>query len=154
MTSSLRGMARAAALAATAVVAALSAAAPARAQQADAANGETQFNRQCVACHVVRSPDGRTLAGRTAETGPNLYGVAGRQPGSLPGFVYGDALVAYGQRGTSWGEGNFTAYIQSPTGFLREALDDRRARARMAYEVRDPADARDIWAYLSGLPSG
>ena len=44
----------------------------------DAVAGEGAF-RQCQSCHVVESPDGETSwRAANAKTGPNLYGVAGR----------------------------------------------------------------------------
>jgi cytochrome c len=123
--------------------------APAFAQ--DAAAGQEQFERQCVACHVVVNDAGETLAGRNAKTGPNLYGVIGRTPGTYPDFEYGDAIVAYGATGVVWDEESFVGYIQDPTDFLRTALDDRRARGKMAFQVRDEQQARDIYAYLASL---
>ena len=123
--------------------------APAIAQ--DAAAGQEYFERQCVACHVIVNDAGETLAGRNAKTGPNLYGVIGRAPGSYPDFEYGDSLVAYGATGAVWAEENFLAYIQDPTDFLRTALDDRRARGKMAFQVRDEQEARDIYAYIASL---
>ncbi|SDF44166.1 c-type cytochrome [Limimaricola pyoseonensis] len=132
----------------------------------DAANGETEFSRQCVSCHVVADESGEVLAGRNGRVGPNLYGVAGRQPGIVEDFRYSDALVAYGElapdadaTGTAptgegietviWAQANTVAYLQDPTGFLREALDDSRARGKMAYKVRDPQTAADLYAYLA-----
>lgn len=115
----------------------------------DAAAGEEQFNRQCVSCHVVADADGNVLAGRAAKTGPNLYGVAGRQIGSVEDFRYGDSIVELGEAGNVWTEELFVAYVQDPTGFLREQLDDRRARGKMSYQVRDPQEATDIYAFLA-----
>jgi cytochrome c len=123
--------------------------APAYAQ--DAAAGQEQFERQCVACHVVVNDAGETLAGRNAQTGPNLYGIVGRTPGAYPDFEYGDGMIAYGETGVVWEEENFVGYVQDPTDFLREALDDRRARGKMAFQVRDEQQARDIYAYLVTL---
>ena len=123
--------------------------APAFAQ--DVAAGQEQFERQCVACHVVVNEAGETLAGRNAQTGPNLYGVAGRTPGAYPDFEYSDSMVAYGETGAVWEEANFVAYVQDPTDFLRTELDDRRARGKMAFQVRDAAQAADIYAYLASL---
>ncbi|MGR3465118.1 c-type cytochrome [Limimaricola sp.] len=123
--------------------------APAQAQ--DIANGEVQFGRQCVACHVVRDPEGRVLAGRNARTGPNLHGLEGRVMGSVEGFRYGDALDEMQARGVTWNEERFLGYVQDPTAWLRAELDDRRARGKMAYRVRDPQDAADIYAYLREL---
>jgi cytochrome c len=115
----------------------------------DAAAGEEQFNRQCVACHVVANADGEVLAGRNARTGPNLFGVAGRTLGSVEDFRYGDAIVELGETGAVWTEETFVGYVQDPTGWLRETLEDRRARGKMAYQVRDEAQAYDLYAYLA-----
>ena len=115
----------------------------------DVASGEQQFNRQCVACHVVQDASGEILAGRTAKTGPNLFGIAGQQIGGVEGYRYGDAIVEYGAAGNAWTEESFVAYVQDPTGWLREVLEDRRARGKMAYQVRDEDHAYDIYAYLS-----
>lgn len=118
--------------------------------EGDAGNGETQFGRQCVACHVIDTGS-EVLAGRNARTGPNLFGLVGATPGTVPGFEYGDSLVAWGETGAVWDEANFVAYVTNPTGFLREVLDDDRARGKMAYQVRDEQQAHDIWAYLVSL---
>ena len=117
--------------------------------QGDAAVGEEQFNRQCTACHIVADASGEVLAGRNARTGPNLYGVAGRVIGSVEDFRYGDSIVALGEKGTVWNEDTFVAYVQGPTDFLKEMLDDRRARGKMSYQVRDETQAHDIYAYLA-----
>ena len=90
--------------------------------QGDAASGEEQFNRQCVACHVVADADGNVLAGRNATVGPNLYGMAGRQIGSVEGFRYGDSIVEVGEAGNVWTEELFVGYVQDPTNWLRETL--------------------------------
>ena len=115
----------------------------------DAAAGEAEFNRQCVSCHVVRSADGETFAGRNARTGPNLHGIAGRTVGTVDGFRYGNSIVAAGEAGAIWNEENFIGYVQSPTDWLREKLDDRRARGKMSYRVREEQQAKDIYAYLA-----
>jgi cytochrome c len=115
----------------------------------DAAAGEQQFDRQCVACHIVADADGEVLAGRNASTGPNLYDLAGRQLGVIEDFRYGDAIVELGEVGQAWTEETFVAYVQDPTGWLRAALDNNRARGKMAYRVRDAQDAVDIYAYLA-----
>lgn len=117
--------------------------------QGDAAAGEEQFNRQCVACHVVQNGDGEVLAGRNAKTGPNLFGLAGRPVASMEGFRYGDSIMEVGARGDVWTEEAFVGYVQNPTDWLRETLDDRRARGKMAYQVREESQAYDLYAYLS-----
>jgi cytochrome c len=115
----------------------------------DAAAGEEAFNRQCVACHVVVNDAGETLAGRNAQTGPNLYNVTARGIGAVEDFRYSDAILALGEAGETWTEENFVGYVQDPTGWLREALDDRRARGKMAFQVRSEEDAANLYAYLA-----
>lgn len=111
--------------------------------------GEQQFKRQCVACHIVANAQGEVLAGRNARVGPNLYGLANRQLGAVENYRYGNAIVEAGETGQIWTEEAFVAYVQDPTGWLREALDNNRARGKMAYRTRDAQDAIDIYAYLA-----
>ena len=123
----------------------------AHAQEAsgDAAAGEEAFS-QCISCHVVEDESGEVLAGRGAKTGPNLYGVAGRQAGIIEGFRYSDSMVEAGEAGMSWDEANFVPYVQDPTGHLREVTDDRRARGKMTYKVRGgDEEAANLYAYLA-----
>lgn len=47
--------------------------------------GERQFARKCSICHTLK-PDGANRAG------PTLYDVFGRRAGTLPGYIYSDAL--------------------------------------------------------------
>lgn len=116
----------------------------------DAAAGEAAF-RQCIACHIVQNDAGETLAGRNARTGPNLYQIAGRAIGAQEGFRYSPALTAASEAGLVWEEENFVAYVQDPTGYLREALDDSSARGAMAFRVRSEEDALNLYAYLVSL---
>lgn len=117
----------------------------------DVVAGEEQFNRQCVSCHVIRNDEGVVLAGRSAKAGPNLYGLPGQVLGSAEDFRYGDSIVKAGEAGAVWDEENFVGYVQNPTDWLRGALDDRRARSKMAYQVRDASQAYDIYAYIASF---
>lgn len=117
----------------------------------DAALGAEVFQRQCVACHVVVNGAGETLAGRNARTGPNLYGISQRGIGGAEGFNYSEGVVALRDQGAMWNEADFSAYVQDPTGWLREATGDRRARARMSFQLRNEADALNVYAYLVSL---
>lgn len=117
----------------------------------DAAVGETLFNRQCIACHVVADLDGNVLAGRSARTGPNLFGIAGRDLASIEGFRYSDSILELAEADTIWTEENFTGFVQDPTGWMRATMDQGRARSKMAYRVRAPEDAINIYAFLSSL---
>ena len=119
----------------------------------DAAAGEEAFG-QCVTCHVVQNEAGETIAGRNAKTGPNLYGVVGRAAGSVDGFRYGKSMIEAGEAGLVWDEASFVAYVQDPNGFLREYLDNRRARGKMAFQVRGAdaeAESANLYAYLASV---
>ena len=133
-----------------ALVAAGLVAAPAFAS-GDVEKGKRAFN-QCQTCHIVADAAGNTLAGRAAKTGPNLYGVIGRQAGTAEGFGgYGDSLVQAGVNGLAWDEYSFVAYVQDPTGYLREVLGDKKARGKMSFKVRKESDAEDLYAFLVSL---
>ena len=134
-----------------AALALLSAPAFAQVAAGDAAAGEEVFGRNCVACHVVENEAGEVLAGRNARTGPNLYGIPGRVPGTYPDFEYGDSVIAFGATGAVWDEAHFVGYVQDPTGYLREQLEDRRARGKMAFQLRNEEDALNVYAYIVSL---
>lgn len=114
----------------------------------DAAAGEKAFGRQCVTCHVVKSDDGELLAGRRGRQGPNLYGVVGGPVGAVDGFKYSKGMSDASETEEMWTEDNFVTYVQDPTDWLRETTGDERARSRMAWKVREPQDAKDIYAFL------
>ena len=52
----------------------------------EVANGERQFARKCSVCHTLQV-DGKRRAG------PTLFGVFGRQAGTLEGYPYSEALL-------------------------------------------------------------
>lgn len=113
----------------------------------DAAAGEQNF-RQCASCHGIVSPEGEVIQ-RLAPTGPNLWGVVGRQAGAYDGYArFSNAIVAAGaEHGLVWDEASFVAYVNDPSGFLREVTGDARARSNMAHRLRGSAE--DIYAFLA-----
>ena len=116
--------------------------------------GATAFKKQCTSCHIVVNEVGEKLAGRNSKSGPNLYNIAGASAGTVEGYRYGKSLTAAGaENGLVWTNETFTAYVQDPKGFLREFLDDKRARAKMSFRVRNEEDAVNIYAYLYSLSS-
>ncbi|MFP5478678.1 MAG: c-type cytochrome [Alphaproteobacteria bacterium] len=123
-------------------------AAPALAQDIEA--GAKVFN-QCQTCHVVQNDAGEVLAGRNAKTGPNLYGLPGRVVGSLPDFKYGESIVAVGAAGQVWDEANFVEFSQDPAKYLKAKLGDDGAKSKMAYKLRKPEDAANVWAFIASL---
>ncbi|MHC0052240.1 c-type cytochrome [Actibacterium sp. D379-3] len=116
----------------------------------DAEAGEKAF-RQCVACHVVVDAEGETLAGKKAKTGPNLYGLAGRQAGAVEGFRYSKSMQAAGEAGLVWTEEEFAKYVANPTSYLKDYLGDSKARGSMSFKLRKPEDAVNLYAYLAEL---
>jgi len=112
----------------------------------DAEAGEKVFN-QCKACHSIVADDDTVIL-KGGRNGPNLYGIYTRQAGTFPDFRYGDSIVEAGEGGLFWEEEQFVAYAQDPQGFLRETLDNRRARSNMSFKLRKEEDAVDVWAYL------
>lgn len=110
----------------------------------DPAAGEKEFNK-CKSCHMIVADDGTEIV-KGGRTGPNLYGVIGRQAGTYEDYRYGDSLVAAGEAGLVWDQETFVAYVQDPKGFLAEYLDDGSARSKMSFRLRKGMD--DVYAYL------
>ena len=73
---------------------------------ADLGAGEAAFAR-CVACHTIN-------AGGTNGTGPNLYGVLGRQVAGHPGFAFSDALKAHAAGAPSWTYDEMDQFLTAP----------------------------------------
>ncbi|QIE44629.1 cytochrome C [Pseudohalocynthiibacter aestuariivivens] len=117
----------------------------------DVAAGEKAF-RQCVSCHIVKNDAGELLAGSKARSGPNLYGAAGHQIAGRDDYKYGPSIAKLGADGMIWDEESFVAYVQDPTGWLRETLGDPDAkRSKMTFKVRKADNAVDLYAFLYSL---
>lgn len=124
--------------------------APLMAQAGDPEAGASAFQSQCQNCHNVVNDAGDLLAGRpNIRTGPNLYGVIGRQAGVVDGFRYGASLVEAGEAGLIWDEAELVPYLLDPNTYLRDKLGSPRARSQMSFRVRDEATANDIIAFLA-----
>jgi len=110
--------------------------------------GEAAF-RACIACHVVRDPDsGEVLAGRNGRTGPNLYGIAGRDSGSIEDFRYSSLAQAAAEQGLVWTEETFAAYVPNATDFLTEFTGER-GRSTMTPQRVSEEDAINLYAFLA-----
>lgn len=95
----------------------------------DAAAGETVF-AQCRTCHLVEE-------GKNG-VGPSLYGVIGRDAGSIEGFNYSDANA---NSGITWTPEVMFEYLEAPREYM--------PGTRMAYPgLKDPQDRADVIAYL------
>lgn len=114
----------------------------------DAAAGEGVFSK-CKACHSIVDAEGEVIV-KGGRNGPNLYGLYTRQAGAEEDFgkKYGKSLIEAGENGLTWDEANFVQYVADPRAFLRETLDDSKARSKMSFKLGDEQDAKDVWAYL------
>ena len=117
--------------------------------EGDADKGAKEFNK-CKSCHMIVADDGTEIV-KGGRTGPNLYGIIGRQAGTVDGFRYGASLVAAGEAGLVWDEATFVAYVQDPKKFLVDYLDDSGARSKMSYRLRKGME--DVHAYLVSVGS-
>lgn len=116
----------------------------------DAEAGEKEF-RKCKACHSITDADGEDIV-RGGKTGPNLWGLPGRTAGSEEDFSrYKDSIVALGETGFTWNEDDFITYVADPNAFLKEKLDDSKARSGMVFKLSDEEDARNVWTYIASV---
>lgn len=115
----------------------------------DAADGENVF-KKCKSCHSIVADDD-TVIQKGGKTGPNLYGVFQRAPGSVEGFKYGKSIVAAGETeamADGWNEEQFVTYVADPKAWLKEILDDSKAKSKMSFKLKKAEDAANVWAYL------
>jgi len=95
----------------------------------DAAKGKRVF-AQCMTCHAVQ--EGRN------NVGPSLYGIVGRESGTIPGFKYSAANQS---SDVIWTEENLFTYLENPAAFIPGTI--------MAFPgLRNPQDRADVIAYL------
>lgn len=114
----------------------------------DAEAGAKVFGK-CKACHSIVDADGETIV-KGGRSGPNLYGLYTRVAGTQEDFgkKYGKSLVAVGETGFTWEEEAFVAYVADPRAWLRETLDDKKARSKMSFKLGKAEDAANVWAYI------
>ncbi|MDA7949033.1 MAG: cytochrome c family protein [Hyphomicrobiaceae bacterium] len=98
--------------------------------EGDAAKGEKVANK-CKACHTFDK-------GGANRIGPNLYGIVGRELGTVDGFAYSGALKG---KGGSWGYDELDEFIANPKGFINGT--------KMAFAgIRRPNQRADLILYL------
>ena len=105
---------------------------------ADLAAGEAKV-AACKSCHNFD-------AAGTNNTGPGLYGVVGRKPGSHPGFAYSTGMTAYAAKQPIWDYQHIYEFIKNPQAYI--------SGTKMTYiGVKAPQDRINIIAYLHSLGS-
>ncbi len=103
---------------------------PAPYRSADLDNGRAVFAR-CRSCHTITD-------GGPNMTGPNLYGVFGRQIGTHPGFTYSTAAQ---DADFVWNAAQLDTWLQNPRTFL--------PGTKMSFAgIPDPTDRRDVIAFV------
>ena len=99
--------------------------------EADLANGRSTF-ATCRACHTLKQGGARL-------TGPNLWGLFGRQVGSREGFPYSPAVQ---DADFIWDTGNLDRWLSDPKQFL--------PGNKMIFSgIKDADDRRDVIAYIA-----
>lgn len=73
---------------------------------ADLAAGKTTM-AVCMTCHNLDK-------GGPNMTGPNLYGVLGRKPGSHPGYAYSSGMVEMGEKIGAWSYDDVDKFLSGP----------------------------------------
>lgn len=108
----------------------LLAALPAPYNTGDLANGKKVF-AVCKSCHTI-VPGGANM------TGPNLYGMFGRKPGTAEGYKYSDVVKA---ATFTWDAEHLDQWLASPKTFM--------PGTKMTFMgVKDAKDRVDLIAYL------
>ncbi len=101
------------------------------AQSADA--GQPVFKQACAVCHD-------TVAGKN-RIGPSLFGIVGREAGSVPNFHYSDGNR---KSGLMWSVATLDKYLINPHAMIPATT--------MSYAgVKDDQKRHDLIAYLATL---
>ena len=98
---------------------------------ADLANGRVKF-ASCRACHTLTEGGARL-------TGPNLWGLYGRQVGSKEGFTYSKAVQ---DADFVWDTANLERWLDNPKQFLP-------GNKMIFTGIHDADDRRDVIAYIA-----
>ena len=97
----------------------------------DVGAGEASFGK-CKSCHAVGADAKNSI-------GPLLNGIDGRKCGSVEGYRYSTANKNCGFR---WAETMFLEYIRDPKLKIP-------GTKKSTSGIKDEAEARDLWTYLS-----
>jgi cytochrome c len=91
----------------------------------------------CQTCHNLDK-------GGPNMTGPNLYGVVGRKPGTHPGFAYSSGMQAEGDKLGTWTYDDLFTFLKGPQAYVQGT--------KMTFVGLKKSDTRiDVIAYLRTL---
>lgn len=109
----------------------------------DAAKGKKVFNK-CKACHTVKEGKNRI--------GPSLYGIVGRQAGTVAGYKkYSASYVKAGKQGLKWEPDTLIGYLEHPKKFMAGYLKQKKAKTKMTLKLKKLQQRQDVVAYLQSL---
>ena len=98
-------------------------------------NGRTTFQTKCVMCHT-------SLKGAGHSTGPNLFGLVGRNIGTANGFNYSEAMEE--RKNEVWNPERLDKFITQPQKFIPRT-------AMMFVGISDPAQRSQLLEFLGSL---
>eukprot|EP01037_Dinobryon_pediforme_P017012 gene17012-17202_t len=78
--------------------------------KADVAAGEA-VSQKCASCHNFAN-------GGPNQTGPNLWGVLGRKPGSHAGFAYSSGMTEFGGKTPVWDYQHVYEFLAGPAAYI------------------------------------
>jgi cytochrome c len=105
----------------------------------DVEQGEKDF-KKCKACHSIVDPAGEVVV-KGGKTGPNLWGIVGRQAGTDPEFArYTDEMVALGEGGLAWTPEELAEYIPNAKEYIG---------AKTTMTPQKLKDVTDVIAFLA-----
>lgn len=77
---------------------------------ADAAAGQAVFAK-CASCHSI-------VQGGPNGTGPDIWGVVGRKPGSHGGFAYSTGMTEFGGKQAVWDYDHIYEFLKAPQKYI------------------------------------
>ncbi|MDH3700491.1 MAG: c-type cytochrome [Alphaproteobacteria bacterium] len=108
----------------------------------DAAKGKKVFNK-CKACHTVKKGKNRI--------GPSLFGVIGRQCGSVPKARHSSVYkAACAKAPFAWDEKNLDTYLTDGSKFL-SGIAGVKKRSTMTLKLKKAKDRANVIAYLKSI---
>lgn len=100
---------------------------------ADVAAGAAVFEK-CKSCHNADN-------GGANGTGPNLWAVEGRKPGSHPGFGYSQGMTDFGAKTPVWDYDHIYEFVKNPQKYI--------SGTKMTFVgLKQPQDRINVIAYL------